>query len=531
MIRLRQIKILVEEASDDKILSKCSFKLGIKRDDIIDFNIVKRSIDAREKPSIYYSYIIDVKVSNEKMILNRFKNNSDIFEAPIEEYKVNLCGRKVLNYRPVIVGAGPCGLFCAYMLASYGYKPIVIDRGKCIDDRVIDVEKFWNTLELDVNSNVQFGEGGAGTFSDGKLNTLVKDKYFRHKKVFEIFVENGANREILYEQKPHIGTDLLRDIIKNMRNKIISMGGEFRFNTCLTDIVIDNGRVKSIIVNDDYVINTDVLVLAIGHSARDTFYMLYNKKMEMVAKSFAVGIRIQHDQSMINKSQYGVSKHPILKEASYKLTYKSTSGRGVYTFCMCPGGYVVNASSEDGMVAVNGMSNYKRDTGNANSAVIVTVSPDDFGNSPMSGIEFQRNLERNAYNLCKGKIPISLYGDYVSNRKSNSFGKIKPVFKGEYEFANINEIFPTYINEALIEGINNFDKKIKGFAREDAIIAGPESRTSSPVRIIRDDNGEANYKGIYPAGEGAGYAGGITSAAIDGLITFEKIVSVYRKIS
>lgn len=527
MIRLRQIEILVDDETNENIVGKCAKKLGIKIEDIRDVRIVKRSIDARHKPDIYYSYVVDVEVRDERRVLKK-KACIDIFKSPKEEYLVSLDGAKELKNRPIIVGAGPCGLFCAYMLASYGYRPIVIERGKCIDERIKDVEEFWNNGILNENSNVQFGEGGAGTFSDGKLNTLVKDKRFRQKKVLEILVENGALEEILYEAKPHIGTDLLKSIVKNMRQKIIVMGGEVRFNTTLTDINIKDGRLKSIVVNGEEEIFTDILVLAIGHSARDTFYMLNEKKFKMEAKPFAVGVRIQHDQEMINRSQYGVSRHKKLKNASYKLTYRTKSGRGVYTFCMCPGGYVVNASSEVGGVAINGMSNYARDSGNANSAVIVTVGPDDYGDKPMDGIEFQRKLERDAYRASNGKIPISLFRDYVDNKTSSDFGEIKPVFKGNYKFYNINKLFPDYINEALIEGINAFDKKIRGFARGDAIVAAPEARTSSPVRIIRDELGEANYKGIYPAGEGAGYAGGITSAAVDGIVTFERIVSVYK---
>lgn len=528
MIRLRQVSVLVSEDSDDYLVGECAKRLKISKKDIREVKIRKRSIDARHKPVIYYSYVVDVRIDCEDKILKGYKNSKDIFKVDSEEYKVNVVGDKVLRHRPIIVGAGPCGLILSYMLASYGYKPILLDRGKSVDERTCDVLEFWNNGKLDVNSNVQFGEGGAGTFSDGKLNTLVKDKGFRHQKVFEILVENGAPEEILYESKPHIGTDLLKNVVKNIRNKIIDMGGEVRFNSCVTDINIIDDRVSSIVINNNDILECEVLVLAIGHSARDTFRILYNKKFEMVAKPFAVGVRVQHSQEMINMSQYGVKKHDVLKEASYKLTYKASNGRGVYTFCMCPGGYVVNASSEMGRLTVNGMSNYKRDSGNANSAVIVTVGPDDFGFNPMDGVEFQREIEEKAYKLGNGKIPVSLFEDYVNDKVSSAFGKIKPIFKGEYAFAKIRDIFPDYVNEALIEGINNFDKKIKGYNRYDTIVAAPEARTSSPVRILRDENGEANYKGIYPAGEGCGYAGGITSAAIDGLITFEKIISVYR---
>ena len=313
-----------------------------------------------------------------------------------------------------------------------------------------------------------------------------------------------------------------------MRDKIIEMGGEYRFETCLTNIIFNDNKIEEIEVNHNEKIKADILVLAIGHSARDTFKMLFDKKINMTTKPFAVGVRVQHSQKMINKSQYGTSENEYLKEASYKLTHTTKDGRGVYTFCMCPGGFVVKASRENECPAVNGMSNYKRDSGNANSAVIVTVSDKDFGNNPMDGIEFQRKLERNAYMLGNGKIPVSLLEDYLKNSVSKDFGSIKPVMKGEYVFADLNKIFPDYINDSIKEGIIAMDSKIKGFASPDTILAGVESRTSSPVKIVRDEAGESNIKGLYPSGEGAGYAGGHTSAAIDGLVTFEKIISTYK---
>lgn len=528
MIRLRQIKLKVEEDNQNNLRKKCATKLKIKESQIKSLKIVKKSIDARKKPIIYYSYIVDLDINNEEKIRIKFKNNQDIEKTPNMKYLTSITGTHHLTKRPIIVGSGPCGLICAYMLAKYNYNPIIIERGKQVEERVQDISEFWENNNLNINSNVQFGEGGAGTFSDGKLNTLIKDKKNRQRKVFEIFVENGAPKEILYENKPHIGTDLLRNIIINIRKKIINFGGEFRFNTILTDINYKNNKLTSIIVNNKEVIDTQILILAIGHSARDTFQMLYNKKIMMKPKPFAVGIRIQHRQKMIDNSQYGLTNHPKLKAASYKLTYNSKSKRGVYSFCMCPGGYVVNASSEQGMLAINGMSNHNRDTENANSAIIVTIGPDDYGTTPLDGIKFQQNIEKKAYEIGHGKIPISLFKDYKNNTVSHSFGTIKPIFKGDYHFSNLNEIFPPYINENIKEGILYFNKKIKGFSADDAIIAAPESRTSSPVRILRDKNGESNIQGIYPAGEGAGYAGGITSASIDGLITFEKIIAIYH---
>ena len=528
MIRIRQIRILVDDYSYDNLVDKCIKVLRISKDDLISFNIYRRSIDARKKPLVYYSFIVDVKTENEGFILKNNKSK-DIVYVNDEELRYSFVpsGKRKLSDRPIIVGCGPCGLMAGYMLASYGYRPIILERGSDVDIRSKDVEEFWNSNKLNISSNVLFGEGGAGTFSDGKLNTLVKDKDNYQRKVFEIFVENGAPSEILYDSKPHIGTDLLRNMVKNIRNRIIDMGGDVRFNTMLTDINITDNKLESIVVNNKDIIKCDVLILAIGHSARDTFRMLYNKGVSMESKPFAVGIRVQHPQDMINLCQYGCS-NSNLENASYKLTYKSSTGRGVYTFCMCPGGYVVNASSSENKLYINGMSNYNRDSGIANSAVIVTVGADDYGNGVLSGLEFQEKLETIAYEIGNGNIPVSLYRDYKNNSISSSFGNFLPKFKGKYKFANINKIFSSDINNSLKEGIDYFGTKINGFDRDDTIVAGVETRTSSPVRIIRDDGFQSSVLGIYPTGEGAGYAGGITTSAIDGIIAFEKISSVYR---
>ena len=529
MIRIRQLRVAVSKNSDNELIHKCSKRLKVRDKDIKDIKIIKRSVDARCKPEIYYSYVVDIKVKNEKYILKKNMNDNDILyiDEYAYKYKFMPMGKKKIAFRPIIVGMGPAGLIAGYMLAKYGYKPLIIERGADVDTRVRDIEEFWNSNKLNVNSNVQFGEGGAGTFSDGKLNTRVKDKNNYQNMVFDIFIENGAPSEIKYVTDPHIGTDNLRSVVKNIRNKIIDMGGIVRFNTCLTDINIKDNRLVSITVNNSENINCNVLVLAIGHSARDTFNLLHNKNIKMESKPFAVGLRIIHPQVIINKSQYGVEHHKILKSANYKLTHKASSGRGVYTFCMCPGGYVVNSSSEETGLCVNGMSNYKRDSGCANSAVIATVDSKDYGTGILDGVKFQQELEEKAYNAGSGSIPITLFRDYEANTISSSFGKVIPAIKGRYTFANVREILPEDINNSIIEAIYEFDKKIDGFASADAVIAGVESRTSSPVRIIRDDNGEASVLGIYPCGEGAGYAGGITSSAIDGLITFEKIANEY----
>ena len=522
MIRLRQVKVLV---SKNNLKEEISKKLKIKINDIKNIKIVKKSIDSRFKPNNYYVYEVDVSVDNEDKLLKKL-NDNDIFKTPIEEYKYVPIGINKLNNKIIIVGSGPSGLFCGYILSSYGYKVLIIERGSDVDTRINKVNKFWEDNILDKECNVQFGEGGAGTFSDGKLNTLIKDKNFRMKKVFQIFVENGAKEDIMYENKPHIGTDILVSVVKNMRNKILENGGEIRFNTKLTNIEYENNKLKSIIVNNNEEIRCECLVLAIGHSARDTFKMLYENNINMEPKPFAIGVRIQHPQELINNNQYGKNYDKCLENASYKLTHTCKNKRGVYTFCMCPGGYVVNSSSEDGMLAINGMSYHARDSKVANSAVIVTVGPKDFGNNPLDGVEFQRKLETITYKVGSGLIPTQNFSDFIVNKKSTKL-VIEPKFKGNYKLANLNEILPDYIVDSLKEGIIEFDKKIKGFASS-AIISAIESRTSSPIRIIRNECLESNIKGIYPCGEGAGYAGGITSSAMDGIKIAEEIMKKYR---
>lgn len=527
MIRIRQIKIPVEVDSTESLEKAICKILRINSKEIIRFNIVKKSLDARKKDSIHYVYEVDVLVTNEKSVL-KHTNSKDVFISNPSHYELTPSGTKTLTERPIVVGSGPAGLFCAYILAEHNYRPIIIERGASVDERVKTIETFWQTGILDENTNVQFGEGGAGTFSDGKLNTLVKDPRNISQKVFDIFVENGAPEEIKYLNHPHIGTDILRQVVKNIRNKIISMGGKFHYHTCLTNIITKDNTLVGIEINHNKRINCNALILAIGHSARDTFEMLNTHNLEMQAKPFAVGVRIEHPQELINEKQYGQKLSAYLPPASYKLTYTTTKNRGVYSFCMCPGGFVVNASSEKGLLAINGMSNYQRDEKNANSALVVTISPSDFGSDPMAGIKYQRNLERLAYQAGAGKIPVQLYKDFINNKKSTSFLDITPNMKGSYNFANINEVLPPYISEALKEAIPYFDKKIKGYAKEGAIISAIESRTSSPVRIPRDAEGQSKIKGLFPCGEGSGYAGGITTAAMDGIKVAEFISKIYK---
>ncbi|MBQ9019447.1 MAG: NAD(P)-binding protein [Bacilli bacterium] len=522
MIRINNLKIRVE---DDNLLKEKILK-KLRIDDLINYKIIKKSIDARDKNNIFYVYEINVLVNEEEKALKKV-NDKNVFITTEKDYSYKVTGKKELNNRIVIVGSGPSGLFCGYLLSEAGYKVTILEQGKPIEDRIVDVENFFKTNKLNPLSNVQFGEGGAGTFSDGKLNTLVKDKLNRGKKVFEIFIENGAPDNIMYLNKPHIGTDILRKVIVNIRNKIINMGGEFRFNTKLTDINIINNKVNSIEVNNKEIINCDLLVLAIGHSARDTFYMLYDKGLNMKSKNFAVGLRIEHPKDMINISQYGKYKD-ILPTASYKLTYQTKDGRGVYSFCMCPGGFVVNASSEEKRLVVNGMSNYNRDEINSNSAIVVTVSNKDFGDNIFSGLEFQRRLEESAYKLGNGLIPVQLFKDYKNNKLSTKFGEVIPNTKGDYILSNLHDLFSKEITNSIIEGIDYFGSKIKGFNRDDAILLGVESRTSSPIIIERNEELISSVEGIYPCGEGAGYAGGITTAAIDGVKVFESIISKYK---
>lgn len=532
MIRIRQLKLHTDHSEAD-LKKKICKSLHMKEDALLSYSIVKQSIDARKKPDLYYVYTVDVHAASESKLLKKNKDNN-ISYVEKKDYQLPDFGEQVLNHCPVVIGSGPAGMFCAYMLAENGYQPLILERGACVDDRTEDVERFWKTGVLNPDSNVQFGEGGAGTFSDGKLNTLVKDSFGRNHKVLEIFVENGAPEEILYQNKPHIGTDILSLVVKNMRNHILECGGEILFHHKMTDINTEDDRLRSITVcdlktNRIFKIDTDLIVLAIGHSARDTFQMLSDHHIQMEAKPFAVGVRIQHKQKMIDESQYGKERGKTLPAASYKLTANLENGRSVYTFCMCPGGYVVNASSEEQMLAINGMSYHDRGSANANSAVIVSVNPQDYpGNDALSGVAFQRELERRAYEAGKGKIPVQLFKDYCYHTISDSVGDIEPLFKGDYEYGDVRGIFPTVIGDSIEAGIKAFDQKIHGYASDDAVLAGVESRTSSPVKIVRDASLQSNFGGIYPCGEGAGYAGGITSAAMDGLKVAEAIVKLYR---
>ena len=529
MIRIGQLK-LEPNHTEKELLQKIAKTLRISEQEILEYKIQKQSIDARKKPDLKYVYTVDVKLPKEERILKKVKDKN-VSIAKETLYRFETSGTDKMKERPIIIGCGPAGLFCAYILAEHGYRPVLFERGASVEERTKDILEFWETGTLKPESNVQFGEGGAGTFSDGKLNTLVKDPVGRNKRVLQIFVDNGAPEDILYANKPHIGTDILVDVIRNMRNRVLAWGGEIYFHSKFVDFTMDNDKLTSI-----YIETTDgqkqfpaeTLVLAIGHSARDTFKMLYDRKIPMSAKSFAVGVRVEHEQSKINASQYGEPCKYNLPAAAYKVTANLDNGRGVYSFCMCPGGYVVNASSEEGHTAVNGMSYCARDGKNANSAIIVSVNPVDFGSEhPLAGIEFQRRLEKAAYEIGNGKIPVQLFGDFCNNQVSTKFGSVIPQIKGEYTFGNVRQIFPKEIGDSIELGIKSFDKQIHGYANEDTVLSGVESRTSSPIRIPRNEEFQIENTGIYPCGEGAGYAGGITSAAMDGLKVAEMIAKKF----
>lgn len=533
MIRINQLKLSVGHTKAD-MKKKAAKMMRIPEDKILSLVPVRQSLDARKKNELLYIYSLNATVSGKEGAVIKNAKNVNVVLNTEKPYRFPEHGQEPLCHRPVIVGFGPAGMFCGLMLARAGFSPLILERGEDVDSRTQKVEAFWRGGELNPESNVQFGEGGAGTFSDGKLNTLVKDPSGRNKKVLEILAEAGADPSITYINKPHVGTDVLSRVVKNIRQEIIRLGGEIRFGCKLTDFSEAGGRLISVTVSQreeggfyrEETIPAQAVVLAIGHSARDTFRMLSEKSLDLQAKAFAVGLRIQHPQKQINFSQYGVEEPGSLGAASYKLTKQTSSGRGIYSFCMSPGGFVVNASSETGRLAVNGMSNHDRAGTNANSALIVTVTPEDFPNpGPLGGVEFQRRLEEAAFNCGKGKIPVQLYGDFKAGTLSRAFGDVEPAFKGGYSFGNLREVLNPSLTDAMTEGIDSFGRIIDGFDRPDAILAGIESRTSSPVRIPRTPELESAVRGLYPCGEGAGYAGGITSAAMDGIRTAEMIVT------
>lgn len=630
MLRVNQVTLRTDHGPE-QLKHRTAEVLRIPAEDILSLEIRRRSVDARKKPDVFYSYALDVTVRDEAKVLHRFRGQENrVCRVDEAGYVFPKPGSKPLKAPVVIVGMGPAGLFCGYALASHGYPVVLLERGRMVEQRQRDVEAFWESGRLQPDSNVQFGEGGAGAFSDGKLNTLVKDRDGRNREVMETLVKFGAKESILYEAKPHVGTDVLTGVVRNLRNEIVRQGGTVRYESKVTGLDVREGRIVGVVVNGREKLACGQVVLAIGHSARDTFSMLHEAHVPLEAKSFAVGFRVEHPQAMIDRSQYGTEEPGALGAASYKVTARAGNGRGVYSFCMCPGGYVVNASSEEGMLAVNGMSYSKRDGDNANSAVIVSVTPEDFpSDHPLAGVVFQRMLERRAYELGGGKVPVQRYGAFraaveqraagacrdlaaveeargdgsetsaeagmwetgqetsaeaaktrvsrsestepvearmdkpestvegkaqgdesgsaatgdMEESKSESIAaamqegkdcrdtepdsELRPACKGSYAWADLSGLLPSACSEAFVEGMEAFGRQIRGFDRPDAILSGVESRTSSPVRICRDESLQSEIRGLYPCGEGAGYAGGITSAAMDGLRVAEQIASEY----
>ncbi len=579
MIRISQIKLPCGHsrgALEEKI--RKTLRMGSRN---LNFSIVRHSIDARKKPQLLDIFTVDVvtgmKPSEEQSLIRRLKNKN-IAASPATVYRFPDSGSEVLRHRPVIIGAGPAGLFCALFLSEHGYRPIVIERGSRMEERTADVLRYWETGVLNPLSNVQFGEGGAGTFSDGKLNTQINDKTGRSNEVLRIFARNGAPESILYESKPHIGTDRLREVIPLIRRKIEAAGGQVCFNTVCTGFVFDHEkheaagpagsadaaeltgsdyvrRLKGIYIRktgdnagDPVFLPADAVVLAIGHSARDTMEEIFREGIPMEQKQFAVGFRLAHPQSVIDESQYGISDPARiaglgLSASPYKVTARASSGRGVYSFCMCPGGYIVNASSEEGHVCVNGMSDEQRDSGWANSAIVITVGQEEFGSSDvLAGMRFQRSLEKKAFLMGKGAVPVQTYagfrdsfralsgaGEMCAPDSQNSFSA--PWAKGRCVSAPLHTLLPEDLTSDFIEGMEQFGRKIHGFDGPQAIVAGIESRTSSPVRITRGSTLESTgAAGLYPCGEGAGYAGGIMSAAMDGMRVAEAIASRFAPV-
>jgi len=515
--RISQIKLALNEPKE-LLPKKIKKKLG-NNIDIKEYKIVKESIDARDKGDIRFVYTVDFDVEQSQGVRKTKlkpdpKKNLSI--APDMSYKAPEHGVRELKHRPVIAGFGPCGIFCALILAQQGYRPIVLERGKCVSERAEDVQNFWNGSALNTESNVQFGEGGAGTFSDGKLTTGIKDP--RIHKVLSEFVSAGAPEEILYKNKPHIGTDLLRDVVANIREEIIRLGGEIRFSSKLVGIDAPSGKIRAVKVQEvlngeSYTLETENLVLAIGHSARDTFRYAHELGIQMSAKPFSIGVRIEHPQKMVDEAQYGKTKG--LPPAEYKLSHRCENGRGVYTFCMCPGGEVIMSSSQEGGVVTNGMSNHKRDSGTANSGLLVDVRVSDFdGDDVLAGVEFQEKYERLAYKNGGGRYAFP----------KTCWSKFRD---GDKDAKAVIDSLPSFAVESIREAMPYLGRKLKGFDDDNAVMKAVETRSSSPVRFFRDDNLQGSIKGLYPAGEGAGYAGGITSAACDGIKVAEKIIEEF----
>ncbi len=526
MLRITELKLPLDHA-ESALKVAIIERLGISPEDLISYVVFRQGHDARKRDAISLVYTVDVDTKNQQALMLRLKDDLQISLTPDTTYQFVAQAPESLANRPVVIGTGPCGLFAGLILAQMGFKPIILERGKEVRERTKDTFGLWRKGVFNPESNVQFGEGGAGTFSDGKLYTQIKDPNHYGRKVLTEFVKAGAPAEILRVSKPHIGTFKLVTMVEQMRATIESLGGEIRFQSRVDSLEIQNGQVRGVTLSNGEMIQTTHVVLAVGHSARDTFQMLYEKGVYIEAKPFSIGFRIEHPQSLIDKCRYGNSAgHPLLGAADYKLVHHCKNGRAVYSFCMCPGGTVVAATSEAGHVVTNGMSQYSRNERNANSGIVVGITPEDFPGSPLAGIDFQRQLEAHAYKLGGEtyQAPGQLVGDFIANRPSITLGSVQPSYTPGVHLGDLNSALPDYAIDAIREALPAFDKKIKGFAMNDAVLTGVETRTSSPIRIKRNDQFQSiNTQGLYPAGEGAGYAGGILSAAVDGIKVAEAL--------
>jgi uncharacterized FAD-dependent dehydrogenase len=516
MVRLTEIRLPLDHSEED-LRAAILQALGIRAQDLVRYSIARRSFDARKKGAIALIYHLDVETARESEALRR----PHVTPAPDTSYHFVAQAPRDLTVRPIVIGVGPCGLFAGLLLAEMGFRPLILERGKQVRERTVDTFGLWRQGKLDPESNVQFGEGGAGTFSDGKLYSQIRDPEHRGRKVLTEFVEAGAPPEILFVNKPHIGTFRLVKIVETMRAKIESLGGEIRFRSRVEDLVIEVGKVRGVMLAEGERLAADHVILAVGHSARDTFEMLFRRGVHVEAKPFSIGFRIEHPQSLIDRCRFGAQAgHPLLGAADYKLVHHCRNGRSVYSFCMCPGGTVVAAASEPGGVVTNGMSQYSRDERNANSGIVVGITPEDYPEGPLAGIAFQRRWEERAFELGGGTYdaPGQLVGDFLAGRPSRDFGSVLPSYQPGVRLGDLSTALPEYAITAIREALPAFDRTIKGFAMPDAVLTGVETRTSSPVRITRNESFQSlNTEGLYPAGEGAGYAGGILSAAVDGI--------------